>query len=255
MGVWESFNAWFLDTSNTVVVSLVGVFFIVGLLNLAARVFVGVRKIQRRKYDRVIFRHEITYALLTLIITTTVLKVTISYLTAIGVIVVDPAPISAWRVAVEFAIYFFFYDATFYFVHRLMHINEWFYKWVHKTHHHSVVPNALSAFAVHPVESVILGLITVLFLCLFTVHSTSAIFIMPFAALMGFYVHAGYDFFPKWWYRVWWTKWLQTPTFHDQHHQYFSCNYAGFTTIWDRLFGTLRARFQDDFERAAVKHR
>jgi sterol desaturase/sphingolipid hydroxylase (fatty acid hydroxylase superfamily) len=35
--------------------------------------------------------------------------------------------------------------------------------------------------------------------------------------------------------------------FHDQHHQYFRYNYGGFTTIWDRVFGTVRPRFMEDF--------
>ena len=33
----------------------------------------------------------------------------------------------------------------------------------------------------------------------------------------------------------------------DQHHQFFTCNYGAFTTIWDRLFGTVRGRFEQDF--------
>ena len=56
-------------------------------------------------------------------------------------------------------------------------------------------------------------------------------------------------FFPRWWYRSWLTKWFLTPMFHDQHHQLFHCNYGGFTTIWDRVFGTVNPAFEADYER------
>jgi sterol desaturase/sphingolipid hydroxylase (fatty acid hydroxylase superfamily) len=43
------------------------------------------------------------------------------------------------------------------------------------------------------------------------------------------------------------TKWLITPMYHDQHHQFFTCNYGAYTTLWDRLFSTKRGRFELDF--------
>lgn len=34
------------------------------------------------------------------------------------------------------------------------------------------------------------------------------------------------------------SRWLGT-MFHDVHHSKISCNYGGFTTVWDYLFGTV----------------
>src|SRR3546814_18599387 len=53
-------------------------------------------------------------------------------------------------------------------------------------------------------------------------------------------------FMPRWWNRSWATKWFITATFHDQHHRFFTGNYGGYTTIWDRLCGTMRTRFEAD---------
>jgi sterol desaturase/sphingolipid hydroxylase (fatty acid hydroxylase superfamily) len=70
---------------------------------------------------------------------------------------------------------------------------------------------------------------------------------------MGLYVHCGYEFFPRWWNKSWATKWFITATFHDQHHRYFTYNFGGYTTIWDRLCGTIRPRFEADFERLKIE--
>ena len=42
-------------------------------------------------------------------------------------------------------------------------------------------------------------------------------------------------------------------TFHDQHHRYFKGNYGGYTTIWDRICGTVRPTFEADFEKVTTR--
>jgi lathosterol oxidase len=54
---------------------------------------------------------------------------------------------------------------------------------------------------------------------------------------------------PRWWNRSWATKWFISATFHDQHHRYFTGNFGGYTTIWDRLCGTMRPKFEADFDK------
>jgi lathosterol oxidase len=72
--------------------------------------------------------------------------------------------------------------------------------------------------------------------------------IVPTNVIMGVYVHLGYEFFPRWWHKSWTTKWFITTTFHDRHHRYFNFNYGGYTTIWDRICGTIRPKFEADFD-------
>ncbi len=203
-------------------------------------------KIQRRPVSWQLLRHELFWSASNVFVTTCVLTVLSNWLIQQGYLVIDPAPVAWYVVAYEFALYFFIFDLYFYLVHRTLHTQP-LYGWIHKTHHHSLSPQPLSYASMSPLEGISEGMIIPIFLTLFTVHESSTYFILPFASLMGLYVHCGYEFAPRWWYRLPATKWLITPMYHDQHHQYFTCNYGAYTTLWDRLLGTMRPRFEQDF--------
>jgi sterol desaturase/sphingolipid hydroxylase (fatty acid hydroxylase superfamily) len=66
-------------------------------------------------------------------------------------------------------------------------------------------------------------------------------------------VHSGYEFLPRWWNRTWATKWFITATFHDQHHKFFNWNFGGYTTLWDRICGTTRKKYEEDFEQIKAR--
>jgi sterol desaturase/sphingolipid hydroxylase (fatty acid hydroxylase superfamily) len=53
-----------------------------------------------------------------------------------------------------------------------------------------------------PIEGIAEGLIVPIFLSVFTVHTTSVALIVPFATIMGLYVHCGYEIVPGWWYKT-----------------------------------------------------
>jgi sterol desaturase/sphingolipid hydroxylase (fatty acid hydroxylase superfamily) len=122
------------------------------------------------------------------------------------------------------------------------------YSWVHKLHHRSTSPNLLTTLSVNPLESLVNGGFVPLFLSLYSAHAASVALILPTNIIMGLYVHSGYEFFPRWWNKSWATKWFITATFHDQHHKYFTVNFGGYTTVWDRICGTMRPKFEADFE-------
>ena len=236
-----------LDTGNAVASTWIGVLLATSLFYGLARVFPYVTKIQKRPQWTVL-RHELKWSALNIAITTIVLKYVSMFLVDMGWLTTDSEPTTWYVVLFEFLLFFFVFDLYFYIVHRAMHI-EPLYRWIHLTHHRSTAPNPLSSSSMNPVEGAMEGLIIPLFLAAFTVHETSMLFIIPFATLMGLFVHSGHEVAPRWWYRSWATKWLLTPMFHDQHHQYFTCNYGAFTTIWDRVFGTVRKRFDTDFDK------
>jgi sterol desaturase/sphingolipid hydroxylase (fatty acid hydroxylase superfamily) len=87
----------------------------------------------------------------------------------------------------------------------------------------------------------------IIFVTVVDVHDASMALIVPTNVLMGLWVHSGYEFLPKWWNRTWLTKWFISATFHDHHHKYFTANFGGYTTVWDRLCGTVHKRFESDF--------
>ncbi|TCM16578.1 sterol desaturase/sphingolipid hydroxylase (fatty acid hydroxylase superfamily) [Novosphingobium sp. PhB165] len=174
-------------------------------------------------------------------------------LTSYGFIAFDNAPVAWWRAAIEYAAYFFLFDTWFYWLHRGMH-KEPFYSLIHKIHHKSTSPNLLTTVSVNPLESVINGGFVPIFLTVMTlvghpVGAVAAALILPTNIVMGLYVHAGFEFLPRWWHKSWATKWFITSTFHDQHHKFFNWNFGGYTTIWDRICGTTRAKFETDYDK------
>ena len=210
--------------------------------------FFKARKIQPRGFKWTVFRNEAFFAVITLTISGAVIGGLNHWLRGNGWITFNSEPASWWTIALEYVAYFLLFDTYFYWLHRWMH-KEPVYTWVHKLHHKSTSPNMLTTLSVNPLESLINGGFVPLFLACFTVHDATMALITPTNILMGLYVHSGYEFLPRWWNRTWATKWFISATFHDQHHRYFTGNFGGYTTIWDRICGTMRPRFEADFER------
>jgi Delta7-sterol 5-desaturase len=179
------------------------------------------------------------------------------YLNANGFILFDHGPASWTRISLEYVTYFFLFDTWFYWLHRAMH-KEPMYLLVHKLHHKSTSTNPLTTLSVNPLESFINGGFVPLFLATSTainlpISNVTAALILPTNIIMGLYVHSGWEFFPRWWHKSWATKWFITATFHDQHHKYFTANFGGYTTIWDRICGTNRAKFEADYDKVCER--
>src|ERR1700722_10969554 len=222
-------------------------FLAAGFLAILFRGFLRVRKIQPSGFKWRALRTELLFAVINLTVTGFVLGGGTAFLTKHGYIKFDTAPTSGWVMGLEYLLYFFAFDAYFYWLHRLMHI-EPIYTWVHKIHHFSTAPNVLTTLSVGPLESIINGGFVPLFTAVLTVHSSTMPFITATNIVMGLYVHCGYEFLPRWWNKTWTTRWFITATFHDQHHKYFKWNFGGYTTIWDFLCGTARPKYLSDFD-------
>lgn len=222
-------------------------FLVSGLILGIVTGFFKARKIQPNGFKWKIFRNEGIYATINLTVSAFTLGPLTVWLTSAGFITFKSAAAPWWVIGLEFALYFILFDTYFYWLHRWMH-KEPFYKLIHKLHHKSTSPNVLTTLSVNPIESLINGTFVPLFVSIFTVHDATMALIGPTNILMGIYVHSGYEFLPRWWHRSWGTKWFITTTFHDQHHKYFSYNFGGYTPIWDYLCGTVRKRYEADFD-------
>jgi lathosterol oxidase len=236
-----------LLSGDTMLNLWLALFLLSGLAIGIASGFFKARKIQPKGFKWKIFRNEAIFGLINLVVSAFTLGPLRKLLGDYGFITFNSAPTHWWVIGLEFALYFFLFDTWFYWLHRWMH-KEPVYSWVHKLHHKSTAPNLLTTLSVNPLESLINGGFVPLFLAVFTVHDATMALIGPTNIIMGLYVHAGYEFFPRWWNRSWATKWFITTSFHDQHHKYFNYNFGGYTTIWDWLCGTVRPKFVADFE-------
>ena len=232
-------------------VALIAMFVIAGVLGITTGYFKA-RKCQPKGFKWRRFGGEAIMGVVTLVFGYLVLGKGMQWLTAHQWIVFRNEPAAWWVLLLEYAAYFLTFDTWFYWLHRWMH-NEPYYKWIHKLHHWSTSPNLLTTISVHPLESLINGGWMIIFVTLYSfvggVHVGAMAFIAATNQVMGLYVHSGYEFFPKWWNKTWATKWFITATFHDHHHRYFTANFGGYTTIWDRLCGTVHKNFERDFVR------
>lgn len=227
-------------------------FLVAGLIFGIARGFFKARKIQPKGFRWRTFRNEAFFAVINVSISAVVLGFITVNLQRWGLASFQQEPASWWVMGLEFALYFFLFDTYFYWLHRWMH-KEPAYRLVHKLHHFSTSPNLLTTLSVNPIESLISGGFVPLFLAMFTVHQDTMMLIGPTNIIMGLYVHSGYELFPRWWNKSWATKWFITATFHDQHHRYFTYNFGGYTTIWDRICGTKRPKFEADFDKIKTR--
>lgn len=144
---------------------------------------------------------------------------------------------------------FFLHDAYFYWSHRVMHHPKIF-KYVHLIHHKSTNPSPWTAYAFHPTEAVAEALIVPIIAFTIPVHRSAIIIYMVFQIMYNVYGHLGFEIFPKNFNKHWFGKWMNTSVAHNQHHKYFVNNYGLWTTIWDRLFGTMNPRYDEAFARA-----
>src|SRR5579871_5270480 len=91
-----------------------------GLAVTVFRGFFAARKIQPNGFSWKTLRNEIVIAIVNISIATTVLGAISGFLHQHGYIQTNHAPASWWVVVLEYALFFFFYDAYFYWLHRGM---------------------------------------------------------------------------------------------------------------------------------------
>jgi len=141
---------------------------------------------------------------------------------------------SWWTIAWQMVACLAVEDFYFYWIHRLLHYGP-FYKHIHKIHHHHAAPFGIAAEYAHPIETMFLGIGTVLGPVLFINHVFALwtwLFVRLFQTVE---VHSGYNF--PWSLNNWVPLWGGAE-FHDYHHMAFTGNYSSTFTLWDRVFGT-----------------
>ncbi len=211
----------------------------------------GMTPIQPRRASRAVVLHEIKYVSINLA-AALLLIVLGARLGAAGLIHVQLDRPTVLSAVGEVVLYLAGFDVYMYAVHRLMH-TRWLYRHVHSVHHRSRAPSSFTAYSFHPVEWLLLGLYLPLSLVMFDYH---AVTLAVVAALQGFLTtlqHCGYELAPRGWYENPVSRLFVTTFYHDLHHQRTTCNYGTFTTLWDRLLGTVPADFEEQF--AAMKDR
>lgn len=124
------------------------------------------------------------------------------------------------------------HDTYSYWIHRLMH-HKTIFKYTHLLHHKFKNPSPWSAFAFHPLESILtMGIIPII---IFTIpwHNLALVVFITWMIFYDTFVHLGYNF-----KQLKLFKFQNTPLDHDVHHRNSKYNFGLYFTFWDRLMGT-----------------
>jgi Delta7-sterol 5-desaturase len=109
----------------------------------------------------------------------------------------------------------------------------------HALHHRFVDARPATLYALHPLEILGFG---GLWLAALTVRAFSVWAVLGYTAVnlvFGIFGHLGVEVLPPWVRRAAIFRWVATPTLHAGHHVEPRYNLGFYTSVWDRLFGTL----------------
>jgi len=205
-------------------------------------------KIWQKPLRKVQLKHEVKWSMVTSIILGFIYLL-IAYFTHLGFTKIY-LPVSEKGIGyllLSTAILIVWHDTWFYWIHRFMHLKVVLKK-VHFTHHKSLDPSPLAAFAFHPLETILESGFMIIAVFLLPLHPAAILFVNLFQISMNVIGHSGHEFFPEWFVRHPIYKWFNSSTHHHMHHRHFSCNYGLYFNFWDRLLKTNHPRYLDTFD-------
>jgi lathosterol oxidase len=130
------------------------------------------------------------------------------------------------------------HDTYYYWLHRWMHRSKRIYRLVHKTHHDSIITNAMTSFSFHPIESILQAVFIPVLVLFLPMHVGVLIILLLIMTLSGTINHAGAELYGKATNRSIFWDWIIGARHHDIHHKKFTFNYGLYFSIWDRIMGT-----------------
>ncbi|MFJ3789334.1 sterol desaturase family protein [Kitasatospora sp. NPDC090091] len=143
------------------------------------------------------------------------------------------------RAAVELLVFALVMDGLMYGGHWLAHRRR-LYRLAHEIHHGYPDPRPSTLFVLHPLEVLGFGGTWTAVLCLCGEISAAALFgYIGLNLLFGLLGHLGVEPFPVGVRRRAVFRWVALPMFHAAHHADPAVNLGFYTTVWDRLFGTI----------------
>jgi sterol desaturase/sphingolipid hydroxylase (fatty acid hydroxylase superfamily) len=193
-------------------------------------------------------RRELTYSISTLLIFASIGAGTVAMLmTGHAQIYRSADRYGWWWLVLSLPVMLLWHDLYFYWTHRLLH-TPWLFRRVHGVHHRSRNPSPWAAYAFHPVEALVNGLVTPLALCVMPLHVGVLMAFSLHQILRNAHGHASVETMPAGFVGHWFWGRFTTTTHHHLHHETASGNFGLWFTWWDRLCATERADYRARFE-------
>ncbi|WP_412540161.1 sterol desaturase family protein [Longispora sp. K20-0274] len=169
------------------------------------------------------------------------------YLWKHGLIHLDPD--LSWSTATDLLLLILIMDLVMYAGHALAHLRPLF-PLAHRLHHRFTEARPVTLFALHPAEVLGFGAVWIGVLAAHTFDMWAVAAYTVVNLLFGVLGHLGLDPVPARVRRSWVFYLVATPALHVGHHRDPTYNLGFYTTIGDRLFGTLAPDY--DLERAGA---
>ncbi|MFN5983583.1 MAG: sterol desaturase family protein [Fluviicola sp.] len=182
-----------------------------------------------------ITKEDIQLSLIT-VVSNTIVFVLGVYLWKFGIIKIELSKTN-FELLVEVIILICSMDILMYLFHRFVHIIP-FLKQIHARHHIHESTNSLSLFVLSPVESIGFGLMILAVIFIIPFSATSISIYLAINSIWGTIGHLNHSILPKNVLRFLEKTSVCTSEFHYNHHQFPSCNFGFYTSIWDKLFKT-----------------
>jgi lathosterol oxidase len=151
--------------------------------------------------------------------------------------------------AASFPLMLLWHDTYFYWTHRLLHKPALFAR-VHGVHHRSRNPSPWAAYAFHPVEALVNGLVTPLALLAVPLHWSVLLAFAVHQIARNAHGHLAIETMPRGFARHGFFGRFTTTTHHHLHHETARGNYGLWFTGWDRWCGTERPDYLARFDAA-----
>jgi len=150
--------------------------------------------------------------------------------------IIDINKTSIAHIVIPVFIIFIIDDIFFYFVHRLIHVNKFLYKKIHRIHHEANMPIAIDYIYAHPLEWMVGYIGPFIGILLYGGISIYTFWLYLIIRNMHeIFIHSGINS-SSFLYKI--IPFAADNKHHDLHHEKYNCNYASTFTFWDRVFKT-----------------
>lgn len=128
-------------------------------------------------------------------------------------------------------------DFLMFIFHYIIHRVKWLYT-IHNHHHLHVKTNVYSLYVLHPIETLGFGFLWLISITLIHFNFYGMVIYLILNLTYGILGHLQKDIFPDFWSDNYFTKWISTTQFHNNHHLNKDENFGFYFTFWDKLLNT-----------------